>query len=364
MDCPEFNVLDLQEFSLRISKPGIPLGGGLEITQRCNLNCVHCYCRRPADDRGAREQEPSLETICSIVDQMAEEGVLYLFLTGGEILIRRDFPQIYRHIRSRGILVMLLTNGTLITPQMADFFAEQPPLAIELTAYGATEETYERITRVPGSYRRYRQGLERLLDRGIEVFLKTPAMTLNQHEIGQLAEFSEGLGCEYRFDVNLHPRLEGMDDPFGPYAYGLPLKERLELDLTDKKRVDAFLAYAERVNDNGQRPNTIYKCGAGVNGFFVDVRGHMTMCVASRYPSYDLNVGTFASGWEFLKELRLRVEGKDDLPECKECQLQVFCRQCPARSQLEYGPGVLTRRVDWLCEWAHLRADAFARMSN
>lgn len=356
MDCVHLPTLSLEELGQRLRKRPGPLGGGLEVTHRCNLRCVHCYCRQEAGDERARAAELSFETICRIVDQAADAGVLSLTLTGGEPLLRTDFLDIYNHIKSRGILPILFTNGTLITPRIAEHLAEYPPYYVDISIYGRTKETYESITGQPGSFERCLQGIDRLVKRGIRVFLKTPAMIQNRHELGGLRQFAESLGTTFRFDLNLSPRLEHMDDRFGPYDHGLPLQERVDLEFADAEKVKAWSAFSREVKSM-PREQTVYTCGAGLSGFFVDARGHMTMCVLSRNPSYDLTAGTFEEGWALLARTRQETSGDQASMECQTCEVRTFCQQCPARAQLEHGPGAVSERVEWLCRMAHLRAE-------
>ena len=139
----------------------IPLHGSIEITSACNLKCVHCYiteCHLP-------DSELSTAELKGIIDQLADEGCLWLLITGGEPLVREDFGEIYRYVKRCGIIPMLFTNGTLITDETADLLAQQPPHLVEVTLYGATEKTFESVTQVIGSFSRCIQGISRLLDR-------------------------------------------------------------------------------------------------------------------------------------------------------------------------------------------------------
>jgi len=328
----------------------------MEVTHRCNLACVHCYCRQEAGDQRARATELSFDTICRIVDEAAEMGLFGLTLTGGEPLLRPDLLEIYDHVKAKGILPVLFTNATLITPQIADHLAEYPPFFVEVSVYGRTREVYESITGVPGSYDRCMRGIHELVDRGIKVFLKTPAMVQNRHELGALAEFAESLGSSFRFDALLTPRLDHMEDHYGPYDYGLSLQDCVDLEFASAARAEAWVSYAERV-EAVPRQDTAYACGAGLYSFFVDARGQLSMCVLSRHPSYDLKVGTFREGWELLRRTRQEIRDDQASLECRACELWAFCQQCPARAQLEHGPEAVSERVEWLCELAHLRAE-------
>ena len=356
MDCVHLPSLSLEALGQRLRAGPAPLGGGFEITHRCNLRCVHCYVRQDAGDQNARATELSFESICRIVDQGADAGVFSLTLTGGEPLLRQDFLDIYDHVKGRGILPILFTNGTLITPQIADHLAEYPPLYVDVSIYGRTKETYEGITGLPGSYERCLQGIHELVARGIKVFLKTPAMVQNRHELGNLAQFAKSLGTVFRYDLNLNPRLEHMADRFGPYDYGLPLQDRVDLEFSDAEKAEAWAKFSAQV-ETMPVEETAYTCGAGLYGFFVDARGYLTMCVISRYPRYDLTKGTFQEGWDLLVRTRQEVSEDQESIECRSCDVRAFCQQCPARAQLEYGPGAVSGRVGWLCRLAHMRAE-------
>src|SRR4051812_31117124 len=93
----------------------IPILGGLELTFRCNLACIHCYVNLPPADRAEARRERTTDEWFAIIDQVAEAGCLWLTLTGGEPLLRPDFCDIYRHAHKRGLLLSVYTNATLIT---------------------------------------------------------------------------------------------------------------------------------------------------------------------------------------------------------------------------------------------------------
>lgn len=110
----------------------IPVNGTIEITNRCPLECAHCYNNLPMSDGAARRSELSTEEHKQLLDQLSELGCLWLLYSGGEIFARADFLEIYSYARSKGFLITLFTNATLITERVADFLAEHPPFAIEV----------------------------------------------------------------------------------------------------------------------------------------------------------------------------------------------------------------------------------------
>ena len=119
----------------------VPLQVSIEVTRRCPLECLHCYNNLPMDDMDARKRELSKEEHFRVLDQLVEMGCFWILYTGGEIFARKDFLEIYTYAKQKGFLVTLFTNGTIMTQEIADYLAEWPPFAIEITLYGRTRET-------------------------------------------------------------------------------------------------------------------------------------------------------------------------------------------------------------------------------
>ena len=156
-----------------------PLQVSIEVTRRCPLECLHCYNNLPMGDLDARHRELSKEEHFRVLDELVEMGCFWLLYTGGEIFARKDFLEIYTYAKQKGFLITLFTNGTLLTEAIADYLAQWPPFAIEITLYGRTRETYEALTAIPGSYDRCLRGIKFLRERGLPLKLKTVATSIN-----------------------------------------------------------------------------------------------------------------------------------------------------------------------------------------
>src|SRR6185503_14498755 len=125
---------------------GMPLSGTIEVTRRCPLTCLHCYNNLPMTDTASRARELTCQEHCRLLDELADAGCLWLLYTGGEIFARHDFFEIYQYAKKKGFLITLFTNGTLITERVADMLVQWRPFSIEITLYGYTRQTYERLT--------------------------------------------------------------------------------------------------------------------------------------------------------------------------------------------------------------------------
>jgi radical SAM protein with 4Fe4S-binding SPASM domain len=355
MDCPHIPEIGLREFGQRLKEKmagrRIPFSGSVELTLRCNLQCAHCYAACGNNPTAAR-QELTAGEWQRIFDQIADEGCLWLLLTGGEPLTRPDFADLYLYAKRKGFLLTLFTNGTLLTPRTADLLADWRPFAVEITLYGRTQATYERVTGVPGSHARCMRGIELLLERGVPLRLKTMLLTLNQHELWDIKAYAEGLGVQFRFDPLVNA---GLDGARRPTALRLAPEEILKFEMADAARWADWRDFWQRLRD--VRPDTryLYTCGAGLRSFHVDPYGRLGACIMARAQTYDLRQGSFHAGWhDFLYQVRYQPVAQDY--RCHQCKLLVLCGQCPGWGHLEHGRA--ENPVEFLCRVAHLRAEA------
>jgi radical SAM protein with 4Fe4S-binding SPASM domain len=334
-----------------------PVEVSIEVTRRCPLECLHCYNNLPMNDAAARSQELTLAEHCKLLDELVEVGCLWICYTGGEIFGRKDFLEIYTEAKKRGFLLTLFTNGTLITPKIADHLAEWRPFAIEITLYGATRETYEALTQIPGSYNRCMRGIRLLLERNLPLKLKTVPTSVNQHEVYEMKRMAEQeFHVEFKFDSLINPRI---DCSQSPVAVRMTPEEIVALDYFDPKRAREYGRLLEHdlaapivaTPDDAHR----YFCGGGMNGCAIDPTGEMSICVISHQQSYNIRSKGFQEGWEGPL-LAIRNQPRTSLSICDRCKLRSVCGMCPANGELENGNA--ESPVDFLCQVAHLRAYA------
>jgi radical SAM protein with 4Fe4S-binding SPASM domain len=325
-----------------------PYHGTIEITPHCNLKCVHCYVRHCQQ----KEQILSAKQWYRIIDEFAAEGCLWLIMTGGEPLSHPDFLDIYTHVKKKGIYITLFTNATLITPEIADFIRDWPPLLVEVTLYGGTKETYEKVTGVSGSYERCLQGIELLVERHIQPNLKAVAMTLNKDEIHIMENYAKKLGLSFRWDASIMPRI---DHGLEPHQYRLTPEEVMKMEMEYPERLEGWQDFCQTYV--GTRPSELlYLCGAGKHSFTIDSSGHLLLCLSGRSQRYDLRRGSFNEGWNtFLPSILSQKASPTN--KCHSCELLPLCGCCPNIAELETGD--LQSSVDWLCRLAHLRMERF-----
>jgi len=349
----------------RLEVKRIPFSFDLELTARCNHDCRHCYINLPASDKAAQKTELTCDEIGRIADQAITMGSLWCLLTGGEPLLRADFSEIYLMLKKKGLLVSLFTNACLVTEEHVRLLKAYPPRDIEVTVYGVTRETYENITRRPGSFAAFRRGLDLLLNNDFKVRLKAMAMRSNLHQLPAIAAFCRRHTMDYfRFDPLLHLRYDGDSGRNQEIR-----RERLSPDeIVALEQADAERSgFLEKNCDHYIFPGHDHKdcrhlfyCGAGNAGFTVSPEGHFRLCSSLWHPDcvYDLKKDTLAEAWnDFVPRVRDRSSANPEfLEKCRSCPIINLCLWCPAHAYLESGR--LDAWCDYFCQVAHARAAA------
>lgn len=336
----------------------------IELTERCDNNCVHCYINRPAGDAAARRREMSGALVHRVLDEAASLGCLDVKLTGGEPLLREDFEELYLHARRLGLRVTLFTNAALMTPRVADLLKRIPPLApVEISNYGMSRGSYEAVTRRPGSHDRSAAGLRLLKERGVPLLVKMASLPANS---GEEAQFDAWAAAEIGMDqppsfvvqLNLHGRRDVEKNR-------LIRRNRLSPDAVVDvlarnptefvKGLKSF--FLSQLDGGGDR---LFMCGAGSGTCAVDAYGVIQPCLLLRHPetvaAFEA-MGLRKAMLDHFPGMRERkAERRDYLDRCGRCLLLGFCEQCPAQSWMENG--TLDTPVEYLCDVAHAGARA------
>lgn len=351
-------ILSYADFSSKVhasSHKRIPLDIGLDLTYRCNNRCVHCYCSLPENDKTAANNELSTSEIKQLLDELASMGSLWLLITGGEPLLREDFEGIYLHAKKKGFLITLFTNGTLVDENVTGLLAKYPPFTVEISLYGATKKTYEEVTRVRGSYERCTAGIRKLKESGIKLKLKTMALTLNAHEIGDMDRMAREWGCPFRFDPTIQRRIDKkvFSDP---EKYRISPAGVAKLDRMFPERMEEWREFCDKFVNSPYSKEDLYNCCAGAGSMHINPYGRAMGCLMMIRNSFSVREHKLSWIWEegILKVVRQK---KDFHLACDECQLVNLCGECASWRIVENGD--VKKEVTYLCKIAKIRARNF-----
>jgi radical SAM protein with 4Fe4S-binding SPASM domain len=310
----------------------------------------------------AREQELSFEEIKEVIDQAVSMGAIWCLITGGEPLLREDFSSVYLHMKKKGLLVSVFTNATLITEEHARLFQKYPPRELEVSVYGVSQETYERVTRRSGSFAAFMRGLALLLESGIKVRLKAMALRSNLREMPEIARFCrERTKGYFRLDPFLHLRYDGNNKRNEDIrSERLTPEEIAALEASDPERLEALQKSCGRLiasDSSSHDCNHLFHCGAGNDNFNVSYDGLLRLCASLWHPDcvFDLRRGSLEEAWQnFIPQVQeMRSNRREFLDKCRGCSIVNLCMWCPANAHLE--TGAMDTPVDYFCRVAHAR---------
>jgi radical SAM protein with 4Fe4S-binding SPASM domain len=342
----------------------------IELTERCNNNCIHCSINLPADDRAAKLRELDAEEWRRILREAADSGIMTVRFTGGEPLLRPDFPEIYLSARRFGLKVLIFTNARLITQEIADLLTFTPPLEeIEVSVYGMKKKSYEAVTGAPGSYEEFRMGVQTLLDRKIPFVVKSAMLPPNKKEAGELNCWAATI-----------PWMRGSRPSSSMFFEYRGRRDSAARNRTiSRLRVspDETMAFFTRHPESYVREmaeffdkfeysptDSLFTCGTGPA--CIDAYGVIQPCLTLRDPdlSYDLKIGSLDEALTsvFPRLREMKAENGLYLKRCARCFLKALCDQCPAKSWSEHG--TLDTPVDYLCRIAHAQAGYLGLVSK
>lgn len=333
-----------EEIVRKITARNILYAAELELTYKCNLRCAHCYIVP-----GSTRRELTLEEWKLILDQLVAEGCLLLLFTGGEILTRSDFFDIAVYARKKGFGLVLFTNGTLITPDIADRIRDLYPRAVGISIYGATATTHEAITQIPGSFEESITALKLLRKGGIRTQFKSPLMRRTVGEYDQMRVLAEDLGAEFRYDTIILPKRDGSMSSLG-------------YQLTDDEVRHILRKHVSEVSEEIQRADAPL-CGAGVASASINPYGEVSACI--RFNNFGVKAGNLMR--ESLSHIwknselfsMLRSATFSGLHECADCDLVPYCAYCPALALMDGGDFPGPSKV--LCRLARIRKEVVVK---
>ena len=296
------------------SGPPIPLQATFELTPRCNFRCKMCYVNLQPDEIPAYGRELTADEWIGLGRQAQEAGILGLCITGGEPLVRPDFPEIYTALTDMGFLITLQTNLSLLEGELLELIKRRPPRAIKATLYGATNETYKRVCGVEHGLDRTLRGLTNAKEADIPLILVTTVIRENEQELEDMYRLAANYGLGMQHTHNVLPTLRA---PFKPLEGS---RIRFE-DLTPGQQRATKPAPHQEIH------SPLDACGNWKRAYWVLWNGRMSLCAHMPEPGIDLLATPLEEAWPQLLE-KLELMFSPDA--CAGCASSRFCLHCPA----------------------------------
>lgn len=306
---PDMSVVNYWAFKNRI-----PISGHFELTSQCNLRCRHCYCLFK------KEESLSTDSIIRIFEDLKENGVFGLVLTGGEIFYRKDIMTILEHLNTHGFVLRLNTNGTLIDEPIARKLADFKNIyRIHVSIYGSTPDVHDAITRVPGSFRKTTQALHLLKEYGLPLRINCSLMNENSGDYQNIeTHIGDPLGVPVHYDPNIFPKDDNTN-------------ENQKTQLTTDQLEDFTQYRNTRKQNKGEHLNGPKKqklCKAAFSFFSITHTGDIYPCLKMkrvyRNPLGNIMTDSFKAIWNQSEDvIRIRHTLDNKLRNCSICDLEI-----------------------------------------
>jgi radical SAM protein with 4Fe4S-binding SPASM domain len=282
-----------------------------------------------------------------ILDKVYSQGMLWLCFTGGDPLTRRDFLELYAYAKNKGFIITIFTNAYSMNKKIAEYLKDRLPFVIEITLNAVTQDLYEKISQVKGSFYKVTRGINLILKANLPLKIKTQVTKDNLKELPKIKKFIENLGLRFRPSVFLHSRL---NRDLAPANLRISPQEVLSLNGNKRLSMDD----CELLPHTAHRtPHTaIFRCAiAGRDGIHIDPYGNTFPCNCIRKSKVNLlKEDLEGARKKVLNWIRTRYFTNDS--PCQSCSIRDSCYNCPGKALLETGS--LEGRIDWFCDLAHL----------
>jgi len=316
----------MQEMGERALRLGVPFSAQIDLTYRCNEQCVHCYLDH--HDHG----EMTTAEIKHLLREMAEAGVFILTFSGGEIFLRKDFFEILECARDLTFCIKLKTNAVLIREAQAARLRDLGVASIQVSIYSHRPEVHDAITKVPGSLRRSISAIRFLKSQGLKVIMANVLMTENLQDYRGVHALADELGAEYTLDPTVTPMMDG-DRSILNLNAGESALRQLFRDETYVGDVEEYCAPPSAPDEESMES---LPCSAGHTACYVSPYGEFYPCVQFPLSCGNVRQQRFIDIWRDsvqLKEVRsIRLR---DLSSCSQCAHGSSCTRCPGLAFLE-----------------------------
>lgn len=313
--CESFGEGFLAKLNLWAVEHCAPFSTTFELTPFCNFKCVMCYVRLEKEQAKKQGKILKASQWIEIAQQLKEMGTLKITLTGGEVFTHPEFWKIYSELNKMGFWISILSNGSLIDEEaMEKFRLYGMPHAVKLTAYGASDETYNRVCDISNGFSRLSKAIDLLKDAGVPTTMTATIVRENADDLQEIYRFATQKKVPFQHSISVLKSSRGAINSVEDSRLGfLDYSHEYTLEDLEKSRY--------------RFPESPFSmCASYKKSLFITWHGHLQLCSFLSLPyvrySGDLSVD-FNDLYKHLSEL-------ENPKECADCQWSTFCQRCPA----------------------------------
>jgi radical SAM protein with 4Fe4S-binding SPASM domain len=325
----------------------------IEITNRCNERCLHCYIPHEF-----KNEILDFELIISILNQLREQGTLSLTISGGEALCHPKISEILLAARERDFSINLLTNLTLLTPELVEVLKKVHPSLVQTSLYSTVPEEHDHITKLNGSFEKTNKAIKMLIEANIPVQISCPTMKSNFKSYKNVLKYAQELNCKAQTDFIMMARYDFSTDNLGERLSLAQTKELIkDIRQYDKEYQEMISVPVKEKPSEEMAKEAI--CGVGRDNLCIASSGIVYPCSGWQGMALgNVKEQPIKDIWEHSpKMLELRAITRGSFPKCLKCEDSKYCAMCLVRNFNE-GEGDYMKLNPTFCAVAKINREA------
>ena len=323
----------------------------LEVTEKCNLKCVHCYLGHRNQENTYDHIQLEFDKLIKVVKEAKELGAYKVVITGGEPFLYPDFIKLCRKIKELNFMLVIYTNGTLIDDQNAKALSEIGVNMVLVSNYGTETTYFENTTKVSGSHQSFKNGIKYLKKWDVNYKLQTVLLSTNEENRDKLWEV-----CKPRVDFRI---FVGKNGSFHPKKYRASdeaikdvMKYNYQYSLDQKEDKNNFI----KDHDLSQPV-----CNMGRAKLIVETNGEVKACTNSKAVG-NIKHESLTDIWngDKLEQVQQKIAW-ENYNSCQSCSLKKYRYNiCPVMNYLETGD--MTVPPEEQCRLCRLRKEVITEI--
>lgn len=299
-----------------------PMIATWEVTNVCNFHCPFCYINTPSKTKNVTQ---NFHTMKTYIDELVEEGLLVVYLTGGEIMTVPDFEKIYRYLKEKGVFVVLLTNLSLLNEDYIELFKEYPPMRITTSIYGIKKNQFTKVTGQNSDLcDKILNNVLTLKEMGINITCQMPVTQETIEDLIEIGDWCYQNNIRFTFNNEItdsyynekRNKYYVSDEIFKEYSS--KIKQISNEVLNKKYDVQKEFGYKH-----------YFDCKSGKHTFAISYDTHLRPCF-NIWETDDSYFDGSVSMKKAINEMKAYINYKNKIviPGCKGCIAHEICGEC------------------------------------
>ncbi len=326
VDIDNYDETENYIFDLMVERQ-IPFTATIEITDRCNLRCSHCYRSQEIDNLW------NTDNFEEALQELKQLGCLHIVLAGSEPLMHPDIVRIIELISKYGFVLTLQSNVTLINDEIIAALKTCSVKMIFASLYTDDAAIHERITGVMGSYQRTIDAIEKLVDNGFVVRASVSVFEENKDQVYAVDALCKKLGIQAGYNFKIIPAIK-------------PEKDTVSLNAFDTDKMYEYITspqlrlFEGAIKRSREKEKLVPEryCSTGIRSITITYDRKVVICNAYRKVCGFLADSSISDIWNNSEELsRWRKVISKVNSECASCDAFQYCEPCPAHNFTQTG---------------------------